>query len=216
MTSCFVMGNSLKQKYTKSIMLRRLLCLAFASGLAGAATLHGCVGSLVVTTFRLSVQPSGAGPSFIPIRRVNNIASGYRIAYQPVDLPADLKKDAKLTLVVVPKASEGQVTVLEPRLAANPTEWSAPFAARLVLLVFAPQGLDEKRLTNLVTKDDNLVASLADYADQTAELEAGIEAANLVDQLTDEDLSKPVRTTPAEQAIFALVRSLNPAVSSYD
>src|SRR5258708_2494560 len=134
-------------------MLRRQMnlwvSLVIAGAPAWAAAPHGCVGSIAVTTFRLSVQPSGAGPSWLPIRRVNNIPSGYRISYQPVDLPADLKKDAKLTLVIVPKASEGQVTVLEPRLAATSTEWSAPFAARLVLLVFAPQGLDEKRLTNL-------------------------------------------------------------------
>jgi hypothetical protein len=149
-------------------MKRRVLALLVSSALTAIAASRGCVGSVPVASFRLSAQPAGSGTSWVPIRQVNNIPSGYRISYQPLDLPADLRKDAKLTFVMVPKASDGQVTVLEPRLAASSTEWTAPFTSSIAVLVFAPQGLDEKRLTNLVTKDPNLVAALADYADQTA------------------------------------------------
>src|SRR6266849_4934713 len=107
-------------------MKRRVLSLLFCSTLTAVAASRGCVGSVSVAGFRLSAQPAGSGSSWVPIRQVNNIPSGYRISYQPLDLPADLRKDAKLTFVMVPKASDGQVTVLEPRLAASSTEWTAP------------------------------------------------------------------------------------------
>lgn len=186
-----------------------------------AATPRGCVGSISVGSFRIQVQPAGKTNAWLPLRRVNNIPSGYRISYQPLDLTSDLKKDAKLTLVVVPKESDSssQMTVLDPRPAGSSTEWAAPFTVGSLLLVFAPQGLDEKRLNNLVTKDQNLITALADYADQTADLEAGIEAANRFEQeaYQDEALdTRPARLSASDQAIFALVRALNPSVSSYD
>lgn len=117
---------------------------------------------------------------------------------------------------MVPQSPDGPVTVLEPKLAASPSEWQAPFAARIVLLVFAPSGLDEKRLTNLVTKDEALVATLANYADETADLESQLETARLIEQEAEEDDSSARPSTPTEQALFALVRALNPAVSGYD
>jgi hypothetical protein len=198
-------------------MMWRVLGFLVSGAITAVAASRGCVGSVSVASFRLTVQPPGSSSSRVPIRQVNKVPSGYRIGYQPLDLPADLRKDAKLTFVMVPRASDGQVTVIEPRTAASSTEWTAPFATSIAVLVFAPQGLDEKRLTNLVTKDPNLVAALADYADQTAELEAGLEVANALDEETDDDSARPPRpATPAEQAIFALVRALNPAVSSYD
>jgi len=171
-----------------------------------------------VTSFRLTVAPAAGTPAnYVALRRLNNVPAGARIRYQPQQLPAELGKDARLALVVVPKAADGQLTVLEPRSVVASTDWQAPFDARVVMVVFAPQGLDEKRLTNLVTRDKNLVAALADYADQTADLETGLEALSDLDDDLDDDSTKPVRaSTPAEQALFALVRALNPAVSSYN
>ena len=190
--------------------------LPLPRGASGAS--RGCDGSVAVTSFRLSVQQAASAPGgALPIRHLNNLLAGYRVSYRPVDLPADMKKDAKLTLVLVPRSADGNVTVLEPKLAAAPADWQIPFAARIAVLVFAPQGLDEKRLTNLVTKDDTLVASLADYADETADLEAGLAYANdLARGRRRTTLPPPEPITPAEQALFALVRALNPAVSSYD
>ncbi len=175
----------------------------------------GCVGSAPVTSFRVTVQPTANATATL-IRQVNNLPAGSRIAYRPLDLPTDMKKDAKLTLVLVPDNPDGNVTVLEPKLAATAGEWTAPFAARIVLLVFAPQGLDEKRLTNLVTKDEALVATLADYADQTADLETQLENAREL-QVEAEEADHPGQpSTPAEQALYSLVRALNPATSSFD
>ncbi len=197
------------------IMIRRVLALVLVGSFAAFAAPSGCVGSLAVSSFRLTVQPSG-NPAALQIRELNNLPQGARISYRPLDLPADMKKDAKLTLVLVPDNPDGNVTVLEPKLAALSSEWVAPFATRIVLLVFAPQGLDEKRLTNLVTKDEALVATLADYADQTADLENQLENARELELQAEEDDHSAQPSTPAEQALYALVRALNPANSSYD
>ncbi len=194
-----------------------MLLASLVSCAAFGAT-GGCVGSFALTSFRLSARPGGSsGPGYIPIHQVNNLGNAYSISYQPIDLPENLGKDAKLALVMVPKAKDGQVTVLEPRLAAASTQWSSPFAASIMLVVFAPQGLDEKRLTNLVMRDDNMVAALADYADQTAELEASLRLARELEDQADDDASRPPEPmSPADEAVLALVRALNPSVSSYD
>lgn len=189
------------------------MCLVGSSGALAAPS--GCVGSAPVTSFRLTVQPSG-NPTALRIRQLNNLPVGSRITYRPLDLPADMKKDAKLTLVLVPQDPDGSVTVMEPKLAAAAGDWITPFAARIVLLVFAPQGLDEKRLTNLVTKDEAVVQTLADYADETADLEAQLENAREIEQEGQEDDHPAQPSTPAEQALYSLVRALNPANSSYD
>ncbi len=193
-------------------MRRVLIAVCLGSLIAGAAP-SGCVGSASVTSFRLSAR-SANGAQTIPIRRLNNLAGGVRLAYQPVDLPADLRKDAKLTVVVIPRSANEQLTVLEPRSASVSTEWTAPFSASIVVLVFAPQGLDEKRLANLVTKDDSLIGSLADYADQTAEVEAGLDLAKQLEQEANDEIRTARPTNPTEQAIYALMRALNPVVSS--
>ncbi len=198
-------------------MLKRAIPLLLVSALSTmAAPPKGCVGSVAVASFRLSAA-NALPPSWIQMRNVNNLGPGYRISYQPLDMGPGVNKDAKLALVLVPKALDGQLTVLEPRSAIASTEWTVPFVPKILLVVFGPQGLDEKRLTNLVTRDENLTNALADYADQTAELEAGLQLATELEQDADDDSQRPPRPmTPSEQAIFALVRALNPAVSSYD
>src|SRR5271166_2499868 len=121
-------------------MTRRVLGLFLVGSLSALAASTGCVGSAPVTSFRVTVQPPG-NPTPLLIRQLNNLPAGSKIAYRPLDLPADMKKDAKLTLVLVPDNPDGNVTVLEPKLAAASGEWTAPFTAKIVLLVFAPQGL---------------------------------------------------------------------------
>lgn len=178
----------------------------------------GCVGSIPVATFRLMAASNGPGsPVWVPMRRLNNLPRGYRVRYQPGRLPADVDpKDAAMTLVLVPKTDNDQVTVLQPGPATSLSQWLVPFDTRIVLFVYAPQGLDEKRLTNLVTRDQTLVSALADYADQTADLEASMAALSQIGSDEEDDLLPARASTPTEQALLSLVRALNPAVSSFD
>jgi hypothetical protein len=191
--------------------------LSLALGPVLRAQAAECVGSVPITTFRLSASPSRSGsPVWMPIRQINNLPSGYRIRYQPGAVPADMGKDAAVALWIVPKTGDGQMQVLAPAPAASSTEWNVPFDVSVVILVFAPQGFDEKRLTNLMTRDPALVSALAEYADQTNDLEATLEALRDLDDDTEAALEPGRASTPTELALLALVRALNPAVSSYD
>jgi hypothetical protein len=152
----------------------------------------------------------------MPIRQINNLPSGYRVRYQPGAVPADMSKDGAVALVLVPKTGDGQMQVLQPGPAATTTEWTVPFDTSVVLLVFAPQGFEEKRLTNIVSRDPALISALAEYADQTNDLEATLEALAQLDDDTEAALEPGRASTPTELALLALVRALNPAVSSYD
>src|SRR5947207_2454391 len=123
-------------------MFERTACLFFAGALTTLAASQGCVGSLQVAAFRLTVAPPlGNTAGYLPMRRVNNIPAGYRVRYQPGQLPADITRESKLTLVLVPRAAEGQTMVLEPRPAMSATEWQVPFPVRTAVLVFAPKGM---------------------------------------------------------------------------
>lgn len=182
-----------------------------------SAVPRDCIGSVPIATFQIRVSP-GTGAAPLPLRLVNTIAKGYKIACTPVRLPADLRKSAKIALVVAPPSTaSGQgVTVLDPRGLDGPAEWSMPFQAGLILLVFGPQGLDEKRVANLVSKDDDLVAELATYADQTEDLEDTIDALAAAEDTGDDDDSAAVtaRAAPGDQVLYALTRALNPVMAA--
>ena len=188
-----------------------------ASSLTLRAQAAECVGSVAVTTFRLSASPSSGGsPVWIPLRQINNLPAGYRVRYQPGAVPADMGKDAAIALAVVPKTGDQQLSILQPGPAATTNDWTVPFDTNVVMFIFAPQGFEEKRLTNLITRDPALVSALAEYADQTNDLESTLEALRNLDDDTEAALEPGRASTPTELALLALVRALNPAVSSYD
>jgi hypothetical protein len=175
-----------------------------------------CPGSVAIGDIQLRAEPPRGGPA-LPIRRVHNLPFASKILYQPIRLPADARKDARVTIVLVGAAdAAGQVTVLDPKPASGDAEWVTPFPAGVVAFILGPQGLDEKRVANLVTKDENLVSHLADFAEQTADLEAAVQslAALEFEEPSDEEEPAPDRSTPAERALLALVRALNPVVAA--
>jgi hypothetical protein len=184
-----------------------------------SATPRDCIGSVPIATFQIRVS-NGTAAAPLPLRLVNTVAKGYKIACTPVKLPADLRKSAKIALVVVPaSAASGEgVIVLDPLGLDGPAEWQMPFQAGLILLVFGPQGLDEKRVSKLVSKDDDLIAELATYADQTEDLEDTIDALAAVEDSgedADED-AVPARGAPGDQVLYALTRALNPVMAAYN
>lgn len=136
--------------------------------------------------------------------------------YQPGSLPPDAGQEAAVALVLVPKTGDRQLNVLQPGPAGTSSEWVVPFDTRIIVLVFAPQGLDQKRLTNLISRDPALISAMVEYAEQTNELEETLDELRQLDDDTEAALEPGRATTPTEQALLALVRALNPAVSSYD
>ena len=176
---------------------------------------RACSGAVAAGTFRLTVKTPNGGPP-LPLRRMNVIPANSKLIYEPLQMPADLKKGGRIAVVIVPadadqRAASG-ASVLETHDANVNGEWTIPYRAGVVLGVFGPQGLDEKRLTNLVTKDEDLLDDLARFAQQTVDLEASLEQlSTLEEDDVDEDPSKPSRATPVEQALFTLTRALNPS-----
>ena len=205
-------------------MWRKLLvvstCCVFLGSNAFAAVSRACVGSVAAGAFRIRVKtPQGGAP--LAIRRMNIIPADSKLLYEPLQMPADLKKGGRITVVVVPADAEQRAaagaSVLEAHDANVTGEWTVPYRAGVVLVVFGPQGLDEKRLTNLVTKDEDLLDDLARFAQQTVDLEASLEQLNaLDDEDVDEDPSRPSRATPVEQALFTLTRALNPSSAFFN
>ena len=192
------------------------LCAAlFSASSMFAASPRACSGGVAAGTFRITVKTPNGGPP-LPIRRMNVIPAGSKLSYEPLQLPADLKKGGRIAVVIVPADAEQRAasgaSVLETHDANVNGEWTIPYRAGVVLGVFGPQGLDEKRLTNLVTKDEDLLDDLARFAQQTVDLEASLEQLNALDEDdVEEDPSRPSRATPVEQALFTLTRALNPS-----
>jgi hypothetical protein len=202
-------------------MMRRFVIASLLAAVIASAQTRSCIGTSSVGTFRLLVSsPTGTNP--LSVRSINNIAANSKITYEPIQLPDSLKKNGKLAIVAVPadpdqRASQGAI-VLEPKAAGATGEWIAPFRIGTILVAFAPQGLDEKRIVNLVSRDEDLVDDLARYAERTVELENTIEALALLDAEEEEDAIEPSSTgaTPVEQALFTLTRALNPSSTYFN
>lgn len=195
-----------------------LLIASLCPAAFSASGPRNCIGSVPLATFLIKVS-LGNGAAPLPIRVVNTLSKGYKVACTPVKVPPDVTKNARIALVVVParSASSEGVTVLDQHALDGTAEWTMPFAVESVLLVFGPQGLDEKRVTRLVSKDDDLVAELATYADQTEDLEDTIDTLAAIEDSGDDEVDvAPARGTPSDQVLFALTRALNPVMAAYN
>jgi hypothetical protein len=201
---------------------------------AGAAT-RTCTTGAAIGTFDLRVQPDpDASPRVI--RSINILKPGGKVLYRPVDIPAADRKDAEVTLVLLPAGEvteHTQVTVLDPKPAKDAAEWVIPFRVGSLAVVFGPQGLEAKKVGALMEKNREMVLQLADYAEKTQATEALISA--LVTQSAEPNSSQNVdtamrafaaqygstpgkldRTATGDQQALAMLKALNPSLASYD
>ena len=172
------------------------------------ATSAGCgSNSSTVGTFQLMVQrPDGAR---LPIRSVQVLNNGFKVLYKPVNLPADVKKEARVTLVYMESGSDGAMSVMEMVPAASPAEWTLPSRARVLVFAFGSQGLDEKKVTNLVTKDKRLISQMMQYAEQTSQTEDNLELLSVLENEDDDPSAELTRTNPSDRILAAIVRALS-------
>lgn len=132
-------------------------------------------------------------------------------------------------MIEVP-ASDGMLLTLEPRKASEKTEWQLPERPLVIALVYGPQGLSEGKLQTLVTRNQDLLRELAEYAEQSSQVE------DLVQELADAEQSradagnvlkgvsaeygvsaqKLNSTTSTDQQAALLLKALVPASNSYD
>jgi hypothetical protein len=159
--------------------------MAMAVGIAFAddpPAAPGCVGSATLGTFQLSVRPFSHGLP-LPLKSVAAIPAGARLIWTPAHLRLPPSNSAEVTVIEVP-ASDGMLLTLEPRKASEKTEWQLPERPLVIALVYGPQGLSEGKLQTLVTRNQDLLRELAEYAEQSSQVE------DLVQELADAEQSR--------------------------
>ena len=195
---------------------------------AVAASPLGCAGSASLGTFDLLVRPFFQG-SPLPLKSVATIPGGSRLIWNPGHLSGQASSSAEVAAVLVP-SSDGDLITLEPRKAGTRTEWQLPERPQVIALIFGPQGLSEGKIKSLVTHNRELLKQLADYAEQSSQVES------LVQELADAEQSgsgadsvlkgfssqygvappKLDMKVSSDQQAALLLKSLLPASSSYD
>ena len=167
-------------------VIRFAISLAVAAGISFASNPPseplGCAGSATLGTFQLSVRPFSQGAP-LPLKSLAAVPAGSRLIWTPAHLRLPPSNEAEVTVVVVP-ASDGVLLTLEPRKASERTEWQLPERPLVIALVYGPQGLSEGKLQSLVTRNQDLLRELAEYAEQSSEVEA------LVQELADAEHSR--------------------------
>ncbi len=183
---------------------------------------------------QLDVIPPGGGSS-LPLRLVNRLEKGSRLRYQPGSIAKEYRKKGKIALVLVPAATEAkeELHVLSPQPLGKTCEWAVPYAVSIVAVVVGPTGLDQKKVNGLLEQNRDLVPSLARYAEQTGQLEGLLDVLSNWQQnsRTHQDLGAVLSgfaarnalsvprldsTAPSEEQAALLLRTLIPALSSYD
>ena len=127
-------------------------------------------------------------------------------------------------------ASDADLITLEPRKAEARTEWQLPDRPQVIALIFGPQGLSEGKIKSLVTRNRELLRQLADYAEQSSQVES------LVQELADSeqsgggadaalkgfssqygvDLPRLDTKVSSDQQAVLLLKALLPTSSTYD
>ena len=123
--------------------------------------------------------------------------------------------------------------VLKARPAKSSAEWVIPTRASIVGVVFGPRGLDVKKVSSMVEKNEDLIPQLADYAQQTATVEALVQTLSQVEETPNAgtDLNAALRgfsaeyglavpkldtATPTNQQAAQLLQAVLPSLSTYD
>jgi hypothetical protein len=131
------------------------------------------------------------------------------------------------------KEKQKDLVVLEARPAKSPAEWVIPTRASIVGVVFGPRGLDVKKVSSMVEKNEELIPQLADYAQQTATVEALVQTLSQVEQspTPGTDLNAALRgfsvayglavpkldtAAPTDQQAAQLLQAVLPSLSTYD
>jgi hypothetical protein len=198
------------------------------------APLPACVGSVPISRFRLLVVPAKGGPA-LPLSEINQLLPGERLKYEPLHLPDSIKEKARVAVLLapLPSAKSQRIVVLEARPAKDAAEWPVPLRASVAGVVFGPRGLNVKKVTTLVNKDDELIPELAEYAQQTETVQALVQTLtqyeaspsagrDLNAALTgfssqyNVDVPKLDASTPTNQQAAALLRAVLPSLATYD
>ena len=205
-----------------------LVCLLVLP--ASGATTRTCAGSQAVGSFRLTVQPAKGGLA-LPVRDLSTIPPGGKLRYDPAGV-VEVNTKAQVAVILAPKEDSPakDLMVLGPEPADEPASWDIPKKIDLVALIYGPQGLSVKKLKSLVDKNQEILAELADYADQTSQVEGLVQTLQASER-SGNDLQAALSGfsaqynvaipkldphAPTDQQAGLLLRALMPSVSTYD
>lgn len=206
----------------------RFLCVWLLGAAVAAAVPPGCTGSASLGIFDLSVRPFTKGAP-LPLKAVAEIRGGSRLIWNPVHLTPPTSAGAEVAAVLVP-SQDGDLITLEPHKAAAPGEWQLPERPQVIALLYGPEGLSEGKIRSLVTHNRELLRELADYAEESSEIES------LVQQLADAqqsggsaaavlkgfssqygvDAPKLDTKASSDQQAALLLKTVLPAANTYD
>ena len=195
--------------------------------MAPAAAPRGCTGSASLGSFRIQVRRPNGGLA-LPFKSVSYIPPGSHLLWDPARLSPRIAEKGEVTAILVP--AEGSLLALPPRKAGAHAEWAMPAIPAVVVLVVGPQGLSMGKVKSMVTRNQDLLRQLADYAEQTSEVEA------LVQDLADSEASgmnsaaalkgfasrygvalpKLDTKAPTDQQASVLLQTLLPTANTYD
>jgi hypothetical protein len=208
------------------VIVTTLVCSMVVS--AVGAPPRGCTGSVSLGTFRLSVRRPHDSVS-LPIKEASIIPAGATLEWEPVHLSPQISGKSEVAALVAP-APSGPLAVLAPKKLNAHQEWQLPAAPAVIALVLGPQGLSMSKVKSLVARNEDLLTQLADYAEQTSEVEA------LVQQLANSEqsggtadaalrgfstqwgvaLPKLDSKAPTDQQASTLLTALLPSAHTYD
>ena len=186
----------------------------------------GPIGSV---DLRVISPRSGSEP--LPLRTINRLEEGDSLQYRPL-LHTGEERKGEVAIVLVPvnkPAAGNKLFILDPNPAGKPQQWKIPCRVAVVAYVYGPSGLNTKNVKDFLSRDDDLVTQLADYAEKTAQTEALIAAlssptssgANVQSALQGFSAQYGVNTqldrnAPTNQQAMAVFRAVNPTIASYD
>ena len=155
-----------------------VLCALFSQAAFAAASPLGCPAGAPVGDMDLRVESSRGTGEPLPLRTINRLDEGDIVTYRPI-VTKVTKEQGSVALVLVPAIrheGEDPLVVLEPKPADKPQQWTIPSKTSIVSFVYGPGGLSRSKVKHFLLKDDDLVAQIADYAEQTSETEALLKA----------------------------------------
>ena len=186
-----------------------------------------CAGATSLGTFQLSVRPFSQG-SPLPLKSVAEIPGGARLIWNPVHLTPHASTSGEVAAALVP-ASDGDLVILEPRKAGTRAEWQLLDRPQVIALIFGPQGLSEGKIKSLVTHDRELLKQLADYAEQSSQVESLVQELATAEQGGGADAvlkglstkygvnaQKLNTNASSDQQATLLLKALLPASNAYD
>lgn len=149
-----------------------LLIVPLAAGFA-ADTPAGCLGAGSLGKVRISVYRPDKSVG-LPIKDINALPREARLMWEPMHLPARSADKSEVAILVAPHGG-GKLVALPPSKARNRVVWDLPPHAGVIALVLGPAGLNMGKVKSLVANNEDLLAELADYAQQTSQVEALIQ-----------------------------------------